>query len=89
MAVTRRVLSSKFIRGWVYLDDILLSSTRKGRLCRAVRECAVHLKKAPFVVGEKSEPTPTESIGFVGKHLNTTAGAISNAVGALVGAFRA
>ena len=33
--------------------------------------------------------TPTESISFIGKLIDTRAGTISNAVGALVGAFRA
>ena len=40
-------------------------------------------------MGAKSEMTPTESIGFIGKSIDTRAGTISNAVGALVGAFRA
>ena len=32
LAVVRRVLSRRGIRGWVYLDDILLSARRKARL---------------------------------------------------------
>ena len=39
-------------------------------------------------MGVKSEVTPTESISFIGKNLDTRAGTISNAVGALVGTFR-
>ena len=41
LAVVRRVLTRRGIQGWVYLDDILLSARRKGRLRRVVRECAV------------------------------------------------
>ena len=88
MAVVRRVLSRKGIRGWVYLDDILLSARRKGRLPRAVRDCAALLRLAGFIVGEKSETSPTECIGFIGKQIDTRAGTIGNATGALVGAFR-
>ena len=75
--------------GVVYLDDILLSARRKGRLRRALRECTVLLQRAGFIVGAKSKVTPTESIGFVGNSIDTRAGTISNAVGALGGAFRA
>ena len=88
LAVVRRVLSRRGIRGWVYLDDILLSARRKRCLHRAVRECARLLAWVEFIVGAKSEVTPTKSISFIGKHLDTRAGTISNAVGALVGAFR-
>ena len=83
MAVVRRVLSWRGIKGWVYLDDILLSAMRNRRLRRAVRECKRLLQRARFIVGAKSETTPTET------HLDTRAGTISNAVGAVVGAFRA
>ena len=76
------------MRGWVYLDDILPSARRKRRLRRAVRECMRLLHRARFIVGAKSETTPTESISFIGKRLDTRAGTISNAVGTLVGAFR-
>ena len=72
----------------MYFDDIVLSARRKRRLRRAIRECTRLLKRARFIVGAKSEVTPTESISFIGKHLDTKAGTISNAVGALVGAFR-
>ena len=89
MAVVRRVLSLGGIRGWVYLDDILLSARRKARLRRAVRDCKRALRRAGFIVGAKSETTPTESISFIGKHIDTRAGTIGNAVGAMVGAFRA
>ena len=82
MAVVRRVLSRRGIRGWVYLDDILLSARRKRRLRRAVRECQRLLQRAGFIVGAKSETVPTESIGFIGKQLDTREGTISNAVGA-------
>ena len=79
MAVVRRVLSG-VIRGWVYLDDILLSARRKARLRRTVRDCKRALRRAGFIVGAKSETTPSESI-------DTRAGTIGNTVGALVGAF--
>ena len=88
LAVVHRVLWRRGISGWVYLDDTLLSARRKRRLRRAVKECARLLKRAGFIVGAKSEVTPTESISFIGKNLDTRTGTISNAVGALVGAFR-
>ena len=83
------VLSGRGIGGWVYLDDILLSARRKGRLRWAVREGVAHLRRAIFIVGGKREPTPTERIIFIGKYLDTRVGMVSNAVGALVGAFGA
>ena len=89
MAMIRRVLSPRGLKGWVYLDDILLFARRKGRLRRAVRDCIARLCGAGFIVGDKSETTPTECISFVGKSLDTRDGTIGNAVGALVGAFRA
>ena len=88
LAGVRRVLSRRGVRGWVYLDDILLSAKRKGRLCKAVRDYAALLQRAGFIVGAKSEVSPTESIGFIGKQIDTRASIIGNAVGALVGAFR-
>ena len=88
LAVVRRVLSRRGIRGWVYLDDIRLSAGRKGRLRKAVRDCAALLRRAGFIVGAKSEISPTESISFIGKQIDTKAGTIGNATGALVGAFR-
>ena len=54
-----------------------------------MRDCKTRLRKAGFIVGEKSETTPTECLGFIGKTLDMRAGTISNSVGALVGAFRA
>ena len=35
-------------------------------------------------MGDKSEPALTEKIGVIGKYLDTRAGTMSNAVGALV-----
>ena len=70
LAVVRRVLSRRGIRGWVYLDDILLSAKRKGRLHGALRECQRLLRRAGFIVGAKSETTPTERISFIGKQLS-------------------
>ena len=70
LAVVRRVLSRRGIRGWVYLDDILLSARRKGRLRGAIRECQRLLRRAGFIVGAKSETTPTECISFIGKQLD-------------------
>ena len=40
-------------------------------------------------MGAKSETTPSERMSFTGKNIDTRAGTIGNAVGALVGAFRA
>ena len=88
-AIIRRVLSRHGVRGWVYLDDILISCQRRGRLRRASRDCKVRLRKAGFIVGSKSDTTPTECLGFIGKTLDTRVCTISNSVGALVGAFRA
>ena len=88
MAVVRRVLSRRGIQGWVYLDDILLSARRKARLRRAVRDCIALLRRAGFIVGEKSETFPTECISFIGKQIDTKAGTVGNVTGALVGAFR-
>ena len=88
-AIIRRVLSRHGVRGWVYLDDIVSSCQRRGRLRRAVRDCKARLRKAGFIVGSKSETTPTECLGFIGNTLDTRVGTISNSVGALVGAFRA
>ena len=62
---------------------------RKSRLRGAVRDCIRRLRRAGFIVGAKSEPDPTERLSFIGKLIDTKAGTISNAVGALVGAFRA
>ena len=87
MAVIKGVLSRRGIRRWVNLDDILLSARRRGQLRRAVRKCATRLRRAGFIVGDKSDPTPNAKIGFIGKYLDTRAVTISNAVGALVGAF--
>ena len=39
-------------------------------------------------MGAKSEVSPTESIGFIGKQIDKRASTIGNAVGPLVGAFR-
>ena len=88
-SVIRGALSRRGVRGWVYLDDILLSCRSKSRLRGAVRDCIRRLRRAGFIVGAKSEPEPTERLGFIGKQIDTKAGTISNAVGALVGAFRA
>ena len=44
LAVVRRVLSRRGIRDWVNLDDILRSARRKGRLRKAVRDCATLLR---------------------------------------------
>ena len=88
-SVIRGALSRRGVRGWVYLDDILLSCRSKSRLRGAVRDCIRRLRRAGFIVGAKSEPDPTERLGFIGKQIDTKAGTISNAVGALVGAFRA
>ena len=87
MAVIWRVLARRGIRGWVYLDAILLYAKRRVGLRRAVKECITRLWRAGFIVGEKSETAPTERISFIGKSLDTRAGTIGNAVGALVGAF--
>ena len=46
------------------------------------------LRRAGFIVGEKSETTPTECISFIGKQIDTKAGTVGNATGALPGAFR-
>ena len=89
LAVVRRALAKRGIQGWVYSDNILLSAKRKSRLRRAVRECAALLRRAGFIVGAKSEMTPTTSISFIGKSIDATTGTINNAVGAVVGAFRA
>ena len=66
LAVVRRVLSRRGIRGWVYLDDILLSARRKARLRMAVRDCKKALRRAGFIVGAKSETTPSERMSFIG-----------------------
>ena len=87
-AVIRRVLGRKGIKGWVYLDDILLSARSRRRLHRGVRECIHRLRAAGFIVGGKSEPSPKEQITFIGKRIDTREGIISNSVGALIGAFR-
>ena len=39
LAMVRWVLVQRGIRGWDYLDDILLSARRKSWLRRAVQEC--------------------------------------------------
>ena len=83
-SVIRGALSRRGVRGWVYLDDILLSCRSKSRLRGAVRDCIRRLRRAGFIVGPKSEPDPTERLGFIGKQIDTKAGTISNAVGALV-----
>ena len=88
-SVIRGALSRRGVRGWVYLDDILLLCRSKSRLRGAVRDCIRRLRRAGFIVGAKSEPNPTERLSFIGKQIDTKAGTISNAVGALVGAFRA
>ena len=88
MAVVRQVVSRRGIRGWVYLDDILLSARRKARLRRAVSDCIALLRRAGFIVGEKSETSPTECISFIGKQIDMKAGTVGNATCALVGAFR-
>ena len=85
-AVIRRVLGRKGIKGWVYLDNVLLSARR--RLRRGVRECIRRLRAAGFIVGGKSEPSPKEQITFIGKRINTREGTIGNSVGALISAFR-
>ena len=88
-SVIRGALSRRGVRGWVYLNDILLSCRSRSRLRGAVRDCIRRLRRAGFFVGAKSEPEPTERLGFFGKQIHNKAGTISNAVGALVGAFRA
>ena len=65
----------------MYLDDILISCQRRGRLRRAVRDCKTRLRKAGFIVGEKSETTPTECLGFIGKTLDTRDGFQSVRIG--------
>ena len=87
LAVVQWVLSRRGTRGWVYQDDTLLSAKRKGRLRKAVRDCATLLCRTALIVGEKSETSPTESIGFIGKQIDTRVGSIGNATGALVGAL--
>ena len=47
-------------------------------------DCKTRLRKAGFIVGDKSETAPKECLGFIGKTLDTRAGTISNSVGALV-----
>ena len=65
MAVVRQVLYRIGIRGWVYLDDILLSARR-----RAVRDCKRELRRARFIGGARSETTPSESMSFMMMMIN-------------------
>ena len=67
LAVVRTVVSCRGIRGWVYLDDLLLVAGGKGRLRRAIWEWQRLLSRAGFIVGAKSKTTSTKCINFIGK----------------------
>ena len=82
------VLAKSGIWRWVYPDDSLLLARCKSGLRTALRECGAYLRRAGFTLGDKSEATPSE-IGFIGDYLDSRAGTVINAVGALVGAFGA
>ena len=76
-------------RGWVYIDDILVTARSPSTVRRAVRLIIRRLQLAGFIISQKSETTPTMELGFIGKHINTEGGYFQNAPGGLRSALRA
>ena len=88
-ALVRGALRTGRVKGWAYIDDVLLASRSERRLKRAVRRVCAALQGAGFIMGAKSEKEPAKEMRFIGKTINTRTATMSNSPGAVVGPFRA
>jgi hypothetical protein len=82
-ALTRRALAGLKVKAWVYLDDILFSSTSKRAVRKAGRRLVKVFQAAGFLISPKSEFEPSPAISFIGKCFDATDRSISNMTGML------
>ena len=68
--LVRNTLRRFGVPSWVYLDDVLIASTDRTALQEACQALLGKLRRAGFIVSEKSVLEPTPTIVFVGKEID-------------------
>ena len=81
--LVRNCLRRCGVRAWVYQDDMLLASTSSSKLQRAQDRVLRKLTRAGFLVSNKSELTPQQSMTWMGKEVCREGKCISNSAASI------